>query len=180
MKRLDYYNDLGIYFNRTKLFVFFKVVGYKLKFNMFNKFYMFYKNNKIVLKYCLKNYFKRFMFIIKFLFKNIFYGFYVQIQIKGLGFRVRNLRRIKAYRHYKITMNYSSFTFIFDSKYNVIKRRDKQYLTIFSPFLRDLKDIMAYILLFRVIRPYKRKRGAYYRKLIYIMKPGKKLKSKKR
>jgi hypothetical protein len=143
--------------------------------------------DKIVLKISQKESFKRFMFALKFLFSSLASGFYFNLKMRGLGFRFKKWRTVRKLRAFKILLGYSDYLLMFESKQIIAKRIKKQDVILFSPFLRDLKDLVAHMLLFRVVRPYRKVRGVFDWRVLRLKRIGKdlslrksKVKSKKR
>lgn len=179
-KRVGFAYNLGLYFDRIFLVIYFKTLGFILKFRMFNKFYLFCDFSKIILKISQKDSFKKFMFALNFLFSGLASGFYFDLQMRGLGFRFKKWRRIRKLRAFKILLGYSSYLLMFESNQILAKRIRKQEVILFSPFLRDIKDLVAHMLLFRVIRPYRKFKGVLDWRIIQAKRMGKELSLKRK
>lgn len=76
-------------------------------------------------------------------------------------------------RSYKLLLGFSSFIFIFKAKNFIIKRKDKYNILLYTPFRRELNDMLVDFLFLRLIRPYKKKRGVLDYRQLFIMRPGK-------
>jgi hypothetical protein len=99
-------------------------------------------------------------------------GYFFDLRIKGLGFRIRKSRRMKHMKYYKFALGYSVYRYMFKPKYFIIRNIQKFQLLIFSPFIGALNGILTHLLLFRIIKPYKIK-GIVNKRKFYVLKPGK-------
>lgn len=99
-------------------------------------------------------------------------GYYFDLRLKGLGFRIRKSRRIKSLKYYRFFLGHSVYKYMFKPKYLIIRNIQKFQMLIFSPFIGALNNILTHLLLFRVIKPYKIK-GVINRRRFYVLKPGK-------
>jgi hypothetical protein len=99
-------------------------------------------------------------------------GYYFDLRIKGLGFRLKKFRKLKKFRYYKFFLGQSVYKYILKLNFIFIRNLYKYQFILFSPFSFALNGIIAHLLLFRVIRPYKIK-GLIDKRCFYMLRPGK-------
>lgn len=171
--RFVHLRDTSIYFFRLGNYVILNLLGCKIRQNLFFQRFVSFNNKQIIFKFTDKGYFKRLVWCINQVANSVKVGYYTNLYLKGLGFRIRSPRRLKAFKMFKFWLGHSVYKYILPSPLLILKRQDKFNLLIFSPFLKVFNDVLTYIFLLRVIRPYKKIRGITDRRTIYLMRPAK-------
>ena len=85
MLRELFFNSLSIYFYRFLNMVGFKQYGIKLKFYILSSLYIYNDDKIVILKFSVNKNFKRFIWVLKFLFSNLKSGFYFKLRMLGLA-----------------------------------------------------------------------------------------------
>lgn len=100
-------------------------------------------------------------------------GYHINLYLKGLGFRIRQSKRMKRLKMFKFWLGHSVYKYIFSIPLFILKRHEKLNLLIFTPFLKYLNDVLVHVFLLRIIRPYKKVRGMIDKRKLFFMRPGK-------
>lgn len=114
------------------------------------------KNINIFIKIYEKKNFIFFLKYFKHVFNQIFFLYYFDFWLIGLGFKLRHL--VKSRKLFRMVLRYSCFRYIFNLKKKfdkiIIIKRFTTKLLIVSPYLWLLHNFIIAILFFRAIRPY--------------------------
>lgn len=165
-------NDANVFLYRKINGFLFKNKNISMKYLLNAETYLKKNKNEIILKFTDHILFKRMWTYLNISMSLLNMGYYFDLRLKGLGFRIRKGKKRKAKRYYKFFLGHTVYKFFFKPKYFILKTIQKFQMLIFSPFIGALNHIITHLLLFRVIKPYKIK-GVINRRQFYVLKPGK-------
>lgn len=165
--------NFSIYFFRLSNCIVLNLLGCKIKANFFYQCFYSFNASTLILKFADKGFFKRLLFILNQVTNSLNIGFYSNLYLKGLGFRIRVSRRARKFKMFKVWLGHSVYKYILPVPLFVFKWHGKFNLLVFTPFLKHFNDFLTHIFLLRVVRPYKKVRGMIDRRTIYFMRPAK-------
>lgn len=165
--------DFSVYFLRMSNSIILNLLGCRIKNNFFYQCFCYFNGSRILFKFMDRGFFKYFIFIFNKVSNTLNIGFYSNLYLKGLGFRIRVSRRAKKYKMFKVWLGHSVYKYIFSMPLFIFKWHGKFNLLVFTPFLKHFNDFLVHIFLLRVVRPYKKVRGMIDRRTIYFMRPAK-------
>jgi hypothetical protein len=171
--RLVNLKDFGIYFFRLFNTFIFNILGCRIKGNFFYQSFIFFDNKKFLLKFVNKIFFRKFVWMLTHLINSIRIGYHMKLYLKGLGFRIRQSKKMKRLKIFKFWLGHSVYKYIFSTPLFFLRRDEKLYLLIYTPFLMHLNDFLVHVFLLRVIRPYKKVRGVIDKRQLFFMRPAK-------
>lgn len=160
-------------------FFFINKISYNLNFffPFLNNFCIFYlnKNKNSYFWIVNKKYIPTYISILKNFFVNNLKGWFVEIEIKGLGFRIILMERnlyLKKYTKIRFDGGFSHFIDFKLPQSIYIKKKKRKNFLLYGYSIRELHNFVFLLTNFRPIGPYKI-RGLKIKKFKIKLKPGK-------
>lgn len=167
-------DKFSIYFLRLGNSIILNLLGCRIKNSFFHQCFCYFKAPSVLIfKFVDSGFFKRFIFILNKVMNSLNIGFYSNLYLKGLGFRIRVSRRAKIFKMFKVWLGHSVYKYILPVPLFIFKWHGKFNLLVFTPFFKHFKELLTHIFLLRLVRPYKKVRGMIDRRTIYFMRPAK-------